>query len=75
MRFGRRKPLYFGGLWQAAWLLIFATIATAQPPTTDNNTGTVMIVAGCMYIASFAGEPHRLVVNLLHNSDIAFPSD
>jgi len=54
MRFGRRKPLYLGGLWQAAWLLIFATIATAQPPTTDNNTGTVMIVAGCMYIASFA---------------------
>lgn len=34
-RFGRRKPLMIGGLWQGAWLLVFASVGTALDPTTN----------------------------------------
>jgi SP family sugar:H+ symporter-like MFS transporter len=53
-RFGRRTPLVFGGLWQAAWLLIFAIIGIVRPPTEHTDSGIVMIVCACMFIASFA---------------------
>lgn len=53
-RLGRRLPLIIGGLWQAAWLLIFAIIGIVRPPTEYPSSGTVMIVAACMFIASFA---------------------
>jgi len=53
-RFGRRMPLFLGGLWQCAWLVIFAAIGTALPPTENRAAGIVMIVAACMFIASFA---------------------
>lgn len=53
-RLGRRKPLWFGGLWQAAWLLIFAIIGIVRPPTEHPSSGIVMIVCACMFIASFA---------------------
>ncbi|KAK8124581.1 uncharacterized protein PG998_000340 [Apiospora kogelbergensis] len=54
-RYGRRWPLFLGALWQAVWLLIFASIGTALPPDSNPVSGIVMIVAACMYIASFAG--------------------
>lgn len=53
-RVGRRIPLIVGATWQAVWLLIFASVGTALPPTENPVAGTVMIVAACMFIASFA---------------------
>ncbi|KAF9730322.1 high-affinity glucose transporter ght2 [Paraphaeosphaeria minitans] len=53
-RLGRRTPMFFGALWQAAWLLIFAAVGVARPPTEHTSSGIVMIVAACMFIASFA---------------------
>lgn len=53
-RVGRRIPLIVGAVWQAVWLLIFASVGTALPPTENPVAGTVMIVAACMFIASFA---------------------
>jgi len=53
-RVGRRVPLVAGGLWQAAWLLIFAIIGIVRPPTENPSSGIVMIVCACMFIASFA---------------------
>lgn len=54
-RYGRRWPLFLGAIWQAAWLLIFASVGTALPPTENKATGILMIVCACMFIASFAG--------------------
>ncbi|KAI1494342.1 high affinity glucose transporter ght1 [Biscogniauxia mediterranea] len=54
-KYGRRWPLFLGALWQAAWLLVFATIGTSLPPEVNKTSGIVMIVSACMYIASFAG--------------------
>ncbi|PVH94966.1 general substrate transporter [Periconia macrospinosa] len=53
-RLGRRIPLIFGAFWQATWLLIFAAVGVARPPTEYESSGIVMIVAACMFIASFA---------------------
>ncbi|KAJ4153777.1 hypothetical protein LMH87_010250 [Akanthomyces muscarius] len=53
-RFGRRWPLFLGGLWQAGWLLVFATVGTMNAPETHPQTGIIMIVCACMFIASFA---------------------
>jgi len=53
-RVGRRVPLVVGGLWQAVWLLIFAIIGVVLPPQDNPAAGIVMIVAACMFIASFA---------------------
>ncbi|KAF2786776.1 general substrate transporter [Melanomma pulvis-pyrius CBS 109.77] len=51
---GRRIPLIVGAVWQACWLLIFASVGVARPPTEYESSGIVMIVAACMFIASFA---------------------
>lgn len=53
-RFGRRLPLLYGAIWQSIWLLVFAAIGMASPPEENPVSGTVMIVAACMFIASFA---------------------
>lgn len=53
-KFGRRWPLIIGGLWQTAWLLIFASVGTAINPEGSSTSGIVMIVSACMFIASFA---------------------
>ncbi|PNY26762.1 Hexose transporter 2 [Tolypocladium capitatum] len=52
---GRRWPLFLGALWQAVWLLIFASIGTFHTPSESKTTGIVMVVSACMFIASFAG--------------------
>ncbi|KAH7312476.1 general substrate transporter [Stachybotrys elegans] len=54
-KYGRRWPLILGALWQASWLLVFGSVGTAINPETSRTSGVVMIVAACMYIASFAG--------------------
>ncbi|UPK96029.1 hypothetical protein LCI18_006964 [Fusarium solani-melongenae] len=54
-KYGRRWPLFIGALWQSAWLLIFASVGTAIDPASNRTVGIVMIVASCMFIASFAG--------------------
>ena len=52
-RFGRRRPLIYGGIWQMAWLLVFSTVGSQLDPT-DKKIGSVMILSACMFIASFA---------------------
>lgn len=54
-KFGRRWPLFLGAIWQAIWLCIFAAVGTSLDPSNNSTAGIVMIVAACMYIASFAG--------------------
>ncbi|KAF7539123.1 hypothetical protein G7Z17_g12490 [Cylindrodendrum hubeiense] len=54
-KYGRRWPLFIGALWQAAWLLVFASVGTAMDPGSNRAVGIVMIVSACMFIASFAG--------------------
>ncbi|KAI9456056.1 general substrate transporter [Lactarius psammicola] len=53
-KFGRRVPLILGGLWQSAWLLVFATAGTAKDPSTNESIGNLMIVSACMFIWGFA---------------------
>ncbi|KAF8196983.1 general substrate transporter [Pholiota molesta] len=53
-RFGRRLPLIFGGLWQSAWLFVFAAAGTAKDPTTNRGIGQLMIVSACMFILGYA---------------------
>ncbi|KAL9039654.1 MAG: hypothetical protein Q9180_002397 [Flavoplaca navasiana] len=53
-RVGRRIPLIIGACWQATWLLIFAAVGIARPPDEYDSSGILMIVAACMFIASFA---------------------
>lgn len=52
-RFGRRKPLIYGGIWQAAWLIVFAVVGS-QCDTSKQSIGAVLIVSACMFIAGFA---------------------
>lgn len=49
-RFGRRNPLIVGGLWQAAWLVVYGTVGTAGNPE-EHQIGSVLIVASCMFVA------------------------
>jgi len=53
-RFGRRKPLLVGGIWQVIWLLVFGSVGTAYNPMTNKAVGAVLIVATCMFIVGFA---------------------
>lgn len=52
-KFGRRKTLIGGALWQMAWLLIFGAIGSQKDPS-DRPIGGVLILCACMFIASFA---------------------
>ncbi|EIN09409.1 general substrate transporter [Punctularia strigosozonata HHB-11173 SS5] len=52
--FGRRWPLIIGGLWQSAWLFVFAAVGTARDPTSDQQIGSVMVASACMFILGFA---------------------
>jgi len=51
-RFGRRNPLIYGGLWQSAWLIVFASVG-GQLNTTAHGTGVALIVSACMFIAGY----------------------
>jgi SP family sugar:H+ symporter-like MFS transporter len=53
-RFGRRMPLFYGAVWQTGWLLVFAIMGTVLDPLENRGAGIAMIVAACMFIASFA---------------------
>lgn len=68
-KFGRRKCLFFGALWQTMCFLVFASVGQFYflPASTVNAAtglqmdpdkaytgGTVMIVFACLFIASFA---------------------
>ncbi|KAI5121771.1 hypothetical protein M0805_009582 [Coniferiporia weirii] len=53
-RYGRRKPLILGGLWQSFWLFVFAAAGTAKDPTTNPGIGKLMIVSACMFIWGYA---------------------
>lgn len=53
-KYGRRWPLVIGGFWQALWLCVFAAVGVAVPPAESRASGIVLIVAACMFIASFA---------------------
>lgn len=53
-RFGRRMPLILGGIWQSAWLFVFAAAGTAHNPQESKSTGTLMIVSACLFILGYA---------------------
>jgi SP family sugar:H+ symporter-like MFS transporter len=53
-RFGRRWPLIIGGLWQSAWLFVFAGVGTAKNPEEDKTVGMVMIISACLFIFGYA---------------------
>ncbi|RFU80489.1 low-affinity hexose transporter hxt3 [Trichoderma arundinaceum] len=53
-KLGRRWPLIVGALWQAAWLLVFASIGTVSNHAPSETFGIIMIFSACMFIASFA---------------------
>jgi len=53
-RFGRRMPLIIGGIWQSAWLFVFAAAGTAKDPQENKNIGTLMIVSACLFILGYA---------------------
>lgn len=53
-RFGRRIPLMVGGIWQSAWLIVYATAGTVRDPQTDEGIGKLMIVSSCMFIVGYA---------------------
>jgi MFS transporter, SP family, sugar:H+ symporter len=38
--FGRRWPLIVGGVWQAIWLFVFASVGTAKDPSSDKTAGS-----------------------------------
>ncbi|KAI0791266.1 general substrate transporter [Abortiporus biennis] len=53
-KFGRRWPLIIGGMWQSAWLFVFAAAGTAKPPQDNKSIGTLMIVSACLFIFGYA---------------------
>ncbi|THH12759.1 hypothetical protein EW146_g7392 [Bondarzewia mesenterica] len=53
-KFGRRIPLILGGLWQSAWLFVFAAAGTAKIPQNNPGIGNLMIVSACMFILGYA---------------------
>jgi len=52
-RYGRRKPLIIGGLWQCAWLIVFASVGSQGNPD-SSTTGSILILSACMFIFGFA---------------------
>ena len=38
-KYGRRWPLIIGGLWQSAWLFVFAAAGTAKDPAQSESIG------------------------------------
>ncbi|KAG7087320.1 hypothetical protein E1B28_013297 [Marasmius oreades] len=53
-KYGRRIPLIVGGIWQSAWLFIFAAAGTAVDPKTNPAVGKLMIVSACLFIFGYA---------------------
>ena len=41
-QFGRRIPLMVGGVWQSAWLFVFAAAGTAKVPQDNPGIGKCM---------------------------------
>ncbi|KAF3938741.1 hypothetical protein ABW19_dt0206680 [Dactylella cylindrospora] len=52
-RYGRRKPLIIGGLWQCAWLIVFAVVGSEGDPN-SSTVGSILIWSACMFIFGFA---------------------
>ncbi|EWC48834.1 hypothetical protein DRE_00139 [Drechslerella stenobrocha 248] len=52
-RYGRRKPLIIGGLWQCAWLIVFAAVGSEADPN-SSTVGSLLIFSACMFIFGFA---------------------
>jgi len=52
-RYGRRTPLILGGLWQCAWLIVFAAVGSQANPN-STTTGSLLIFSACMFICGFA---------------------
>ncbi|KAK7452121.1 hypothetical protein VKT23_012226 [Stygiomarasmius scandens] len=53
-KYGRRKPLIIGGLWQSAWLFVYAAAGTAKVPQENPGIGKLMIVSACLFILGYA---------------------
>lgn len=48
-KFGRRWPLIIGGLWQSAWLFVFAAAGTAKDPSTSEGIGKRTSASSLMF--------------------------
>ncbi|PPQ99376.1 hypothetical protein CVT24_009206 [Panaeolus cyanescens] len=53
-KFGRRRPLIIGGVWQSIWLFVFAAAGTARSPMGNPPIGALMIVSACLFILGYA---------------------
>ncbi|KAK5988538.1 High-affinity glucose transporter ght5 [Cladobotryum mycophilum] len=62
-RYGRRRPLFIGAMWQAVWMVVFATSSNdaGNSPaglegTSLNNGPTtyIMLISAVMFITSYA---------------------
>ncbi|GAW06951.1 general substrate transporter [Lentinula edodes] len=53
-KFGRRRPLIIGGIWQSLWLFVFAAAGTAKVPQDNPGIGKLMIVSACLFILGYA---------------------
>lgn len=59
-RFGRRKPLIYGGLWQCAWLIVFGAVGSERDPN-NRTVGAILILAACMFIAGYIYIPFHFL--------------
>jgi len=53
-KFGRRRPLIIGGVWQSCWLFVFAAAGTAKVPEDNPGIGKLMIISACFFILGYA---------------------
>ena len=56
-QFGRRWPLMVGGVWQSAWLFVFAAAGTAKDPSTNEGIGKRMYK--CLLINPYSADVPR----------------
>ena len=52
-RFGRRRPLIIGGVWQGLWLFVFAATGTVENPILDEGVGKLMIVSMSLFMLGY----------------------
>lgn len=52
--FGKRTPLIAGGLWQAAWMAVFAVVGRTGVDPDDKKASFALAFSACMFIAGYA---------------------
>lgn len=62
-QFGRRKPLIIGGLWQSAWLFVFAASGTAGNPQDDKMIGKCEQLISCVRVFKISSSTVVMIVS------------